>query len=193
MNSKGFTLVEVLAMLVVLGIIVGITVPNVTGILGNQKTNMIIESADDMISSAKTEVSTNDGIKLPQNNSCILLTLAKIDKNSDIKATPEGEAYDCNNSFVLIKKNNKQYEYHVRLIAKRDNGKYYGIKDATESQLSDKNLDYIAEFSSSEITTTISKGTTSIYFSSGDKFKTLCSSGVATVVSSQSVNLTNMY
>ena len=42
-NNKGFTLVEVLAMLVVLGIIIGVTVPKITGIFNNQKNNLISE------------------------------------------------------------------------------------------------------------------------------------------------------
>ena len=54
-NNKGFTLVEVLAMLVVLGIIIGVTVPNITGILSNQKTNLIAEDGIKMIENAKNE------------------------------------------------------------------------------------------------------------------------------------------
>ena len=55
-NNKGFTLVEVLAMLVVLGIIIGVTVPNITGILNNQKTNLIAEDGIKMIENAKNEI-----------------------------------------------------------------------------------------------------------------------------------------
>lgn len=44
-NNKGFTLVEILAMLLVLGIIVAITIPNITGILSGQKENVYIEDA----------------------------------------------------------------------------------------------------------------------------------------------------
>ena len=54
-NNKGFTLVEVLAMLVVLGIIIGVTVPNITGILNSQKTNLIAEDGIKMIENAKNE------------------------------------------------------------------------------------------------------------------------------------------
>ena len=37
MNKKGFTLVELLAVLVVLGIVVGITIPSINGILSNSR------------------------------------------------------------------------------------------------------------------------------------------------------------
>ena len=45
-NNKGFTLVELLAMLVVLGILIGISVPNITGILNQQRETAFIEEKD---------------------------------------------------------------------------------------------------------------------------------------------------
>ena len=182
MKNKGFTLVEVLAMLVVLGIIMGITMPNITGILENQKVNTIIGDAKKMISSAKTEVSTNEDIILPKDpNSCIILPLDLIDKSSDIKADADDEVYDRYNSFVLIAKDDKQYKYHVRLTAIRSDTKFYGILDATESKLSSDDTSYIKEFSSSEFSS-IKKGDTSINFESNDLFK-ICK-GQTTIVSS---------
>ena len=175
MKNKGFTLVEVLAMLVVLGIIMGITMPNITGILENQKVNTIIGDAKKMISSAKTEVSVNENIILPKDTySCIILPLDLIDKSSDIKADADDEEYDRYNSFVLITKEFKQYKYHVRLTAKRSDDKYYGILDATESDLSHDDTSYIKEFSSSGFYS-IKKGDTSINFEgSSDIFNELC-------------------
>ena len=170
MKNKGFTLVEVLAMLVVLGIIVGITMPNITGILENQKVNTIIGDAKKMISSAKTEVSVNETIILPTDTySCIILPLDLIDKSSDIKADADDEEYDRYNSFVLITKEFKQYKYHVRLTAKRSDAKYYGILDATESDLSHDDTSYIKEFNKTDIKS-LSNGVNLTSFSGDSSF-----------------------
>ena len=53
MNNKGFTLVEILAMLVVLGILMVITIPNVTGILANNKFKVMKADADKTLDTAK--------------------------------------------------------------------------------------------------------------------------------------------
>ena len=170
MKNKGFTLVEVLAMLVVLGIIVGITMPNITGILENQKVNTIIGDAKKMINSAKTEVLTNNDVYLPkENNQCVVLDLSKIDKNSDIKADADDEEYDRVNSFILIKFKDKKYEYHVRLAAKRSDDKYYGILDATESDLSHDDTSYIKEFNKTDIKS-LSNGVNLTSFSGDSSF-----------------------
>ena len=170
MKNKGFTLVEVLAMLVVLGIIMGITIPNITGILENQKVNTIIGDSKKMISSAKTEIITNNDMYLPKNNDqCVVLNLSKIDKNSDIKADADDEEYDRANSFILVKFNNKQYEYHVRLAAKRSDEAYYGIEDATEEQLNKDSFNYIEEFKKTDIKS-LSNGVNVTSFSGDPSF-----------------------
>ena len=53
MNKKGFTLVELLVMLVVLGILIGITVPNIAGILKDNRKSMSYDDASRMIENAK--------------------------------------------------------------------------------------------------------------------------------------------
>lgn len=180
MKNKGFTLVEVLAMLVVLGIIVGITMPNITGILGNQKINAWSDDAENMINSAKTEVSTNNKIKLPkESNNCIVLPLALIDKNSDIKEDPDGEEYDRYSSFVLVMLKDRQYLYYVRLVANRTNvtNEHYGILGATESDLSGDDTSYIGEIKSGDYTS-ITKSDVNVSFNSGDKFRAMCNNTI---------------
>ena len=48
-KRKGFTLVELLAMLVVLGILMAVAIPNITGILGNQRVNGLKADAESLI------------------------------------------------------------------------------------------------------------------------------------------------
>ena len=57
MNKRGFTLVELLVMMVVLGLLIGISVPNITGIVATQKANSFKDDALKLINDAKILVS----------------------------------------------------------------------------------------------------------------------------------------
>jgi len=55
-NEKGFTLVELLAVIVILGIIAAIAVPSVAGIIDNTKKDAHVANARQMIESARLAV-----------------------------------------------------------------------------------------------------------------------------------------
>ena len=58
-NNKGFTLVELLAVIVVLGIVLTIAVPGVTKLINKSKKNSFESSAQGLIQSAKYFYSDN--------------------------------------------------------------------------------------------------------------------------------------
>lgn len=59
LNNKGFSLVEILAVLIILGIISAIMVPTVTGILNQNKEKSYEKLKETIISSTKIYVSNN--------------------------------------------------------------------------------------------------------------------------------------
>ena len=141
-DSRGFTLVELLAMLVVLGILMGITIPNITGILNKSKENTVIGDANKMIDTAKIKISTHKTgyDKLPQlgDNECGVLSLDYLNSNEDISNGPNDGNYLSFDSYVVYKVESvgasKKYKYFVRLIEQKGNN-YYGIESINYSDL----------------------------------------------------------
>ena len=125
-NRKGFTLVELLAMLVVLGILMAVTIPNITGILGNSRLNKTKNDATQIVETAKTRIAKDPSIPKPKNNECLILTLNFIDDNEEFTKGANGGDYQQFDSFVLYTREGSEYKYYLRLIEQED-GKYKGI------------------------------------------------------------------
>lgn len=65
MNKRGFTLVELLAVIVILGVIAVITVPNAISILSASGTKIYSAKEDIMVSAAKDYVMSNENFVMP--------------------------------------------------------------------------------------------------------------------------------
>ena len=112
-----------------------------------------------MIENAKNEFIVSKKVKYPEDGKCVIFTLDRLDKNSDIENGIENGKYNKTKSFVTVKRVAKSYQYSVRLIEQLSNGKLYGISNASESSLNSetkKNFlgeikeDYIVDFSSAK-------------------------------------------
>ena len=138
MNKKGFTLVELLASLTILGLLMIVTVPNVVGILSQNREKIYNEDAKKMISTAKYKLAgTNNGVVKPALNQCVVMSLGFLDNGEYDNPPNEGE-YLREQSYVVIKKVNGstsgtyRYDFSVRLVEKF-NGSLYGIDYSKES------------------------------------------------------------
>lgn len=124
LNKKGFTLVELLAMLVVLAILMAITVPNISGILGKSKTDIIKEDVTKIVDTAKIKIASDNSIINPAKNKCLVFTLEYLNDNDDYKEGPNGGKYDFFDSFVIVKREGSKYKYYVRLKELNSSGDY---------------------------------------------------------------------
>ena len=121
-DNKGFTLVELLATIVVIGVIILISVPNIVGILDKNKDSNYIDDARRMQSLAEYRFRSEDKDKLNDGVFCITYTLKKLNKNQDFDKTADSNnddsdgKYDFESSFVVVKKEGNEYKYYVFLM-----------------------------------------------------------------------------
>ena len=123
-KTDGFTLTELLAMLVVLAAIMMVAIPNINGIMKQQKTTKYKNDAINMIQTAKTKVA-KEGQKL-ENGECIVYSLDYLNDNGNFDKGPNGGSYDQYESFVIYKRDGSEYKYLARLL-ENNNDKLVGI------------------------------------------------------------------
>lgn len=114
-NSKGFTLIELIATITILGIIMLIAVPNVIGVVTKNKKQTYVNDARKMVTLAKYKFDSDAIIKRPTGTECVIMKLENLDR-SELQEGPEGGNYDTTQSFVLIRYESQQYIYYVQLV-----------------------------------------------------------------------------
>lgn len=126
-NERGLTLVELLAVVVILGIIAAIAVPSIGGIIDNTKKDAHVANAQQLVSSAKVYMAA-ENVTVPKGGTGEKVTLAKLKERNyiaDIK-DPNGKGgkteelensnYNPGTTNIVIKKTENGYEYYVTLI-----------------------------------------------------------------------------
>ena len=131
-NNKGFTLVELLAVIVVLAIVMSLAVVAITGVLDNARRATFVSEAKSFLEGARNVVNSDDLISvIDRNNVHHLLacdnpayattkiTLDEIPLQQGGIKSPYGNKYDKLNSYIIVnaKKNGTtcQYEYRIFL------------------------------------------------------------------------------
>lgn len=101
-NKKGFTLVELLASLVILGLLTLVAAPNIIGILSSTKTETYVTDATKLATLAEYRFRSDNNITRPTTlNQCIGIKMETLG-TSEFKKPPYGGTYDPNKSFALV-------------------------------------------------------------------------------------------
>lgn len=167
LNIKGFTLVELLAAMVILGIIMAIAVPNVIGILNNSRANTYVEDAKRFISLAEYKFRAGNGISKPSNGKTTVVALSYVD-NSEFENAPNGNEYDKERSKVFIHNDNGTYKYYVVLVEDMGDS-YRGINNVSYEDLYMKSAsDLISNLASVDKVEALEINDT-VVFGNGDK------------------------
>ncbi len=132
LNKNAFTLVELLAVIVILSILMAISVPNIISTLDRNKKVTYIGDAKKLIALARNQLGNK--INKPGYGELVRVNLSCLDAQ-DLPSDPEGNPYDEDESFVVIVRKNEELIYYVNLIGKSGNGKTRGIYLTERSNL----------------------------------------------------------
>jgi len=151
-NTKGFTLVELLAAIIIFGVISIYAIPHIVGLLDDSRKKMYVSDAQRMITQVEYKMRANNSImEKPDSNDCIVVSLLYLD-TSDFDVAPNGGEYLKENSFVVVKNNNGNFEYAVTLVEKTKKGGYLGIDLTSKNSLSiGSAVNHVIGFSQSEL------------------------------------------
>lgn len=154
-KKKGFTLVELLAMLVVLGILIGISIPNMNGILKNQRVNALKADATNMAEKAKMKVSKDSEMGKPGIKDCFILTLDYLNDNDDFNKGPNGGVYDKYDSFIIYTREESvnrttKFKFYVRLVEETETSRI-GFQLVDSDEIDSLKKDDIVELTDYEL------------------------------------------
>jgi prepilin-type N-terminal cleavage/methylation domain-containing protein len=124
MNNKGFTLVELLAVLAIIAIIGGIAIPNVISLMDNNKKDHIINDAQRLISLAKNAVAADREFRANTDVDFKKYQMSILDTKNSINPDPDGGNYDRVESYVKYTKNSGYCVYlkGTKKVVKSDSG-----------------------------------------------------------------------
>ena len=119
-NSLGFTLIELIATITILGIIMLIAVPNVISVVTKNKNQTYVNDARKFVTLAKYKFESDANIMRPTSTICAVIMLSSVDR-SELQSGPEDGTYGTDSnatdqSYVVIKYENGSYVYYVQLI-----------------------------------------------------------------------------
>lgn len=124
-SSKAFTLIELLAVVVILGVIMTIAIPNIVSTIDKNKKETFLEDAKQMISSAEYKIRSDTSINYPDQYSVVILKLENLE-SANLEMSPYDTYYSKEKSFVAITKEqitgttDYEYVFYAHLVSCTD-------------------------------------------------------------------------
>lgn len=120
-NAQGFTLVEVIVVLSILGILILIAIPAVGGLLDKFRDNYYNSLEKTVQIAAKEYISDNKSIRPAPGNFVDILVSDLVVKSYIDEVVDYGNRKCDNTSKVIVRRENDKYTYQVCLVCSSDN------------------------------------------------------------------------
>ena len=125
-NKKGFTLMEMLATLMIIGILMLFGLPRVRNIQVNNREKKYKAYEKAVLSSAKLYVDSYKKDMFGDDSSgCAEITIADLKNKMLLKTFNNGDGVVCNDGMVQIIKEKGKYDYQVFMVCKKDQKQVY--------------------------------------------------------------------
>ncbi len=112
MNKKGFTLVELLAVIVLVAILSGIAVPNIISTVNNSKKSTFLMDAKRMVSKAEYLLALNKSDRNDAASNGKIYTFTALNEKGEFqKDADDGDFND--NTYVKVTKSGSSYVYCI--------------------------------------------------------------------------------
>ena len=142
MDNKGFTLIELIFVILILGVILAFSLPNISSTLQKNKKDQMIVDAKDMVEKTKTYMLTYSAYPTASDSDKKReFFLKDIDPREEIKTSPYGLEYDRDVSKVTVTyvKNSGLVTYKYEIVLQDKNTTEQTKNNKLESTLEDLN------------------------------------------------------
>lgn len=115
-NKKGFTLIEILAAIIILGVVLLIGVSAISDYIESSRKSSLVATANSYIEEVRGLRATDSLVQSPKNAEALLIPLSEIeiDGNNDLK-TPYGNII-LEKSYVIVENENEDFNYYISIL-----------------------------------------------------------------------------
>lgn len=137
-NNKGFTLIELMAVIVIIGILLMIAIPSVTEYIANSRKSSFIRIGEGYIDGVKAMITSND-LKIKRKDVTYYISMDCIDTENSKEQSPYGEWVE---GYVVVTYGEK-YNYYWTAYDSENKGVKLTYSESLDENKIDENLDSI--------------------------------------------------